>query len=53
MNRTSSRRTSNSDTSVVPRARKKSTSAVTSSSGADAPEEMPTTRAPSSHSSCT
>ena len=53
MNRTSSRRTSNSDTSSVPRSRKKATSRSTSSSGALAPEEMPTTRAPSSHSSCT
>ena len=37
----------------VPRARKNSTRPSTSSSGALAPEEMPTTRAPSSHSSCT
>ena len=53
MKRTSSRSTSNSATSAVPRARKKSISRWTSSSGALAPEEMPTTRAPSSHSSRT
>ena len=53
MKRTSSRMTSNSETSSVPRARKKSTSRCTSSSGALAPEVMPTTRSPSSHSSRT
>ena len=53
MNRTSSRRTSNSSTSVVPRSRKNCTRLSTSSSGADAPEEIPTTRAPSSHASWT
>ena len=53
MKRTSSRMTSNSATSSVPRARKKSTSRWTSSSGALAPEVMPTTRLPSSHSSRT
>ena len=53
MKRTSSRSTSNSATSLVPRARKKSTSRWTSSSGALAPEEMPTTRSPGSHSSRT
>ena len=53
MKRTSSWTTSYSETSVVPRSRKKSTSDWTSSSGALAPEEIPTTRLPSSHSSCT
>ena len=37
----------------MPRARKKSTSRCTSSSGALAPEVMPTTRLPASHSSRT
>ncbi len=53
MKRTSSWTTWNSLTSSTPRARKKSTSAVTSSSGALAPDEIPTTRLPSSHSSRT
>ena len=53
MKRTSSWTTSNSETSSVPRSRKNSTRRCTSSSGALAPEEMPTTRLPSSHSSCT
>ena len=51
MKRTSSWTTSNSETSCTPRSRKKSTSRWTSSSGALAPDEMPTTRLPSSHSS--
>ena len=41
MKRTSSWTTSNSETSLVPRSRKKSTSRWTSSSGALAPDEMP------------
>ena len=52
MKRTSSRTTSNSSTDSTPRSRKSATSASTSSSGADAPDEMPTTRLPSSHASC-
>ena len=51
MKRTSSRITSNSEMSCTPRARKKSTSSATRFSGALAPEEMPTTRRPSSHCS--
>src|SRR3954463_14098092 len=51
MKRTSSWTTWNSSTSAVPRARKKSTRRWTSSSGALAPEVIPTTRTPSSHSS--
>ena len=53
MKRTSSCTTSSSRTSLVPRSRKKSTSRWTSSSGALAPEVIPTTRLPSSHSSRT
>ena len=53
MKRTSSRMTSNSETSSVPRSRKNATRRWTSSSGALAPEVMPTTRLPSSHSSRT
>ena len=53
MKRTSSRMTWNSETSSTPRARKKSTKCCTSSSGALAPELMPTTRLPSSHSGWT
>ncbi len=53
MKRTSSRSTSKVCTSSVPRARKKATSSDTSSSGALAPDEMPATRTPSSHSSRT
>ena len=53
MKRTSSWTTSNSSTCSVPRARKKATRRWTSSSGALAPEVMPTTRVPSSHSSRT
>ena len=53
MKRTSSRTTSNSDTSSTPRSVKKATSRSTSSSGALAPDEMPTTRLPASHSSRT
>ena len=40
MKRTSSWTTSNSETSVVPRSRKKATRRCTSSSGALAPEEL-------------
>ncbi len=46
MKRTSSRMTSNSETSSTPWSRKRWTSAPTSSSGALAPLEMPTTRTP-------
>src|SRR5947209_213910 len=53
MKRTSSRTTSSSCTSAVPRARKKSISRWTSSSGALAPEVIPTTRLSSSHPSST
>ena len=53
MKRTSSRRTSNVSTSRCRGRGRTATSRSTSSSGALAPEEMPTTRAPSSHSSCT
>src|ERR1019366_5048018 len=53
MKRTSSRTTSNSETSLTPRERKKSTSSPTRFSGALAPDEMPTTRTPLSHCSCT
>ena len=53
MKRTSSLTTSNSEMSLTPRARNSSTSSWTRFSGALAPEEMPTTRRPSSHSSCT
>jgi hypothetical protein len=53
MKRTSSWTTWNSSTCSVPRARKNATRRWTSSSGALAPEVMPTTRVPSSHSSRT
>ena len=51
MKRTSSRITWNSEMSVTPRSRNNWTSSCTRFSGALAPEEMPTTRAPASHSS--
>ena len=51
MKRTSSETTSSSRTSAVPRARNSSTRRWTSSSGALAPELIPTIRLPSSHSS--
>ena len=53
MNRTSSWTTRNSSTDSTPRSRKKSTSRWTSSSGALAPEVIPTVRLPSSHVSST
>ena len=53
MKRTSSWTTSNYETSSVPRSRKNSIRRCTSSSGALAPELIPTTRLPSSQASST
>ena len=53
MKRTSSWTTSNSSTSVVPRSRNDCTSRWTSSSGALAPEVIPSVFTPSSHASST
>ena len=53
MNRTASSTVLSSPTSSAPRSRKNSTSSATSSSGALAPDVMPTVSTPSSHASST